>query len=168
MRKLLSLVTVLLLFSSIASAQSRIISGQVRDESGNPLGFVSVKIKGTKTGVAADAQGTFKIKAKTGDILVFSSTGTNPTEVTVGADDVVNAVLKVNNQQLSEVVVTALGIKRAPKELGYATQRIGTTELNQAHVTNAVTGLTGKVAGLQVQTTSNIGFSERQLLLDQK
>lgn len=165
MRKFTSLLTVLMLFSALAFGQNRTITGTVTDEKGDVLPGASVRIKGTRTGVAADNNGQFRILAKTGDILVVSGAGLDATEATVGAGSTIE--IKVNRAVLvgTEVVVTALGQVRQPKELGYSLAKVRASELTQAKVTNLQNGLTGKVSGLNVATTNNGVFADTRLTL---
>jgi len=114
MRKLLSLLTVLLLCTVLATAQTSPVTGQVRDEKGVPVPFATVKIKGSTTGVSADQNGNFKIDVKQGDVLVVSAASFEGAEIKVGSGSTVNVALK-STSLLNEVVVTALGIKRAKK-----------------------------------------------------
>ena len=141
MRRFLSLLTVFMLCGVFALAQGRVVSGKVTNTDGTPVSFATVKVRGTQTGVSADVNGAFSIKVKDGDVLEISGAGFESQRVTVrGNDNVINVQLKAN-VSLSEVVVTALGIKRQSKELGYSTTTIKTEELNQAKVTNVATGL---------------------------
>ncbi len=155
MRRFLSLFTMLMLCGVLAFAQNRVVSGKVTDANGGPVPFATVKIKGTPSGVAADANGVYSIQAKDGDILEISSTGNESQTLKVrGNENVINVQL-TPSKQLSEIVVTALGIKRESKQLGYSTAKINTDELNQAKVTNVATGLAAKVSGLQVNLVNN-------------
>ncbi|HKH60211.1 MAG TPA: TonB-dependent receptor plug domain-containing protein, partial [Flavitalea sp.] len=164
MRKILSLLAVLVLCTVLAFGQSRYITGTVRDNQGEPIPFTSVSIKGTQKGTTSDANGNFRIEAKTGDVLVFTAVGTQVSETTVGAEDVV-AVTLTKTGDLQEVVVTALGVRRQAKELGYATARIRNTELNQAKTINVQNGLTGKVSGLNITTVNSGVFEETKINL---
>jgi TonB-dependent SusC/RagA subfamily outer membrane receptor len=155
MRKFLSLLLVLMAFSFAAMAQTRVITGQVRDAKGDPVPGASVKIKGGAKGTPADANGNFKIQVKSGDILVVSAANAETKEVAVGTSDVINIVIVSKQSQLSEVVVTALGVQRQAKEIGYATARVKTDELTQGKVTNLSSGLSGKVSGLDIRLTNN-------------
>ncbi len=142
--------------SAAAIAQLKPISGKVTDKDGRPIEGASVKVKGKQGGTAANAEGSFTVTAKPGDVLVISSIGFEDVIVKVGAAGTIKVSLTPKAQEASsEVVVTAYGIKRQAKEVGYSTQKINAEELTQAHVTNAATGLTGKVSGLQIQTTNN-------------
>src|SRR5215213_11917953 len=88
MRKILSLLAVLLLFGAMTYAQNKTVTGKVRDEKGDPIPFATVAIKGTKSAVAADANGNFTINVKDGSTLVISSTGFQSREVTVDGNQV--------------------------------------------------------------------------------
>jgi TonB-linked SusC/RagA family outer membrane protein len=164
MRKILSLLAVLVLYTVLAFGQTRYITGQVRDNQGEPIPFTSVTIKGTQKGVTSDANGNFRIEAKTGDVLVFTAVGAQVSESTVGTDNVLTATL-TKTGDLQEVVVTALGVRRQAKELGYATSRIRNAELNQAKTVNLQNGLTGKVSGLAITTMNSGVFEETRINL---
>lgn len=164
MRKILSLLAVLVLLSVLATAQTRLITGQVKDDQGEPIPFATVTIKGTNKGVTTDANGNFRIAATAGDVLVFSAVGAEKSEATVGTADVLSATLKKTGA-LQEVVVTALGVQRQARELGYATTRIRTGELNQAKTVNLQNGLTGKVSGLNITTVNSGVFEESKINL---
>lgn len=100
------------------------------DEKGDPLPGVSISIKGTRTGVSADNNGQFRILAKPGDVLIVSGPGLEPTEVTVGTERTITITVKRIVITGTEVVVTALGITRQRKELGFSTTRISYDELS--------------------------------------
>lgn len=155
MRKCLSLLTVFLLTTALAFGQIKTISGKVVDQQGQPVPFATVKIKGSKSGSSADADGNFSIKAKDGDVLVITGTGFNASEATVAGTGPLSIKVTRKENSLSEVVVTALGVQRQSKELGYSTAKINTEELTQAKVTNIGTGLAAKVSGLQVNLVNN-------------
>ncbi|HVS96482.1 MAG TPA: SusC/RagA family TonB-linked outer membrane protein [Puia sp.] len=154
MRKCLSL-TVFLLAAALAFGQVKTITGKVVDQQGQPVPFATVKIKGSKSGSSADADGNFSIKAKDGDVLVITGTGFNASEATVAGSGPLSIKVTRKENSLSEVVVTALGVQRQAKELGYSTAKINTEELTQAKVTNIGTGLAAKVSGLQVNLDNN-------------
>lgn len=148
------LTLVLALIMQISFAQERTISGTVTDESGLPLPGVSIAIKGTSNGTQTDFDGKFQIKASPTDILVFSFMGMATQELPATSANF-NVILKDDATQLETVVVTALGIKRNPKELSYSTQVVKSDELNQAKAVNAATALVGKVSGLQINTINS-------------
>jgi TonB-linked SusC/RagA family outer membrane protein len=165
MRKIASLFTMLMLFAALAFGQNRTITGTVTDETGAPLPGATVQIKGTRTGVAADNNGQFRILAKTGDVIVVSGAGLEATEVTVGAGSTVSISVKRLVLTGTEVVVTALGQTRQPKELGYSVSKVKAAELTQAKSVNLQNGLTGKVSGLNVQTVNNGVFADTRITL---
>ena len=148
------MVMVVGLFAA-AIAQTRPITGKVIDKDGKPISGASVTIKGTQQGVATETDGTYKINVKSSDILIVSAVSYAPQQLKVGSSKSLSVTLSNQDVVMGEVVVTAYGIKRQPKEIGYSTQRINADEITQSHSTNAANGLTGKVAGLQIQTTNN-------------
>lgn len=155
----------LMLFSALAFGQNRTISGTVTDEKGDPLPGASVRIKGTRTGVAADNNGQFRIQAKTGDVLVVSGAGLKETEATIGAGNTITIAVTREVISGTEVVVTSLGVSRQSKEIGYSTAKVKATELTQAKVVNLQNGLTGKVSGLNVQTVNSGVFGDTRITL---
>ncbi|MEO5945166.1 MAG: TonB-dependent receptor plug domain-containing protein, partial [Chitinophagaceae bacterium] len=155
MRKLLSLLAVLLLFMAIASAQNRSITGQVKDENGKPVPFATVQVKGDLTAVSADAQGIFKINAQTKDVLVFSAVNFSSKEFAVPASGAVNVSLESVAKTETEVVVTALGIRRRPRELGYSVAKVTNAELTNGRSPQIAAGLSGKVSGLVITNANS-------------
>ncbi|WP_290797122.1 SusC/RagA family TonB-linked outer membrane protein [Flavihumibacter sp. UBA7668] len=139
------------------------ISGRVFSKKDNtPLSSISVLVKGSTKGVATDVDGRFRIAAKQGDVLVISGVGITTQEVTVSGtgEIIINAV--TNSNSLNEVVVTALGIRREKKKLGYAIQEVKGEDLTVARESNIVNQLAGKVAGVTVVgSNSGIGGSAR-------
>ena len=133
-----------------------LIKGRVTDAAGNPLQGVNIQVQGTRSGVQTDADGRFSINVSPGTVLQISYVGYENQDVKItaaGADLAI--VMKDLKKVLNEVVVTALGIKRQAKELGYATAKVGNGELNQTKQTNLATELSGKVSGLQINTIDN-------------
>ncbi len=156
MKRNVLLLFLMMVFVHAAQAQTRVISGKVAEKSGDAVPFVTVAVKGEKSSVVAGADGSFGIRAKTGDVLVVTAVGFQTEEATVGTTNVVNITLTKTANTLNDVVVTtALGIQRQAKELGYATTKINNADLTQAKVTNVATGLAGKVSGLQVNLINN-------------
>lgn len=134
-----------------AAQQDNIVRGTVLDERGETLVGVSVIIQGTSTGTATDAKGRFEIRAKRGDVLVVSSIGFITENVTV-TGNTLTVTLKEDSQMLGEVVVTALGLPKQARQVGYATTRVSTDEIERTNTINPVNALQGKVAGLQINT----------------
>jgi len=134
--------------------ESFTLKGFVRDATGQPLIGVSVTLNGSNTGVQTDANGRFAINANINDVLVFSYLGYTKKELTVtGANDI-TIELTEDSKQLSEVVVTSLGIKKERKALGFSATVVKGDELTQARETNVMNDLEGKVAGLNVTPTA--------------
>lgn len=154
MRKKLTLVLIpfLLMFASISMAQTKEVSGKVTDaETLVTLPGVIVKLKGASSAVATDENGNYSISIpQAGGTLTFSFVGYNTKEITVTNQSVVNATLDASSESLSEVVVTALGIKRSEKSVGYATQTVDGDNLTLTKEQNVIGSLAGKVAGVQV------------------
>ena len=137
-------------------AQQIVVSGIVTSNTGESLPGVSVFIKGTKQGTNTDASGRYTIKVPDANsTLSFAFIGYTSKEVLVAGKSTINVVLAEDSHQLGEVVVTALGIKRSSKELGYATQQVSAKDLTQSRPTNLAAGLSGKVSGLQIIQTNN-------------
>ncbi|MCB0474435.1 MAG: SusC/RagA family TonB-linked outer membrane protein [Flavobacteriaceae bacterium] len=143
-------------------AQERTISGTVKDDTG-PLPGVSILIKGTTKGAETDFDGNYSISAKTGDILVFSFVGMATQEITVGTSNTINVLMKTDNI-LEEVVVTALGVSREKKSLGYAAQEVKGDEVSTVKLDNVVNSLSGKVSGVQIKANNNFGGSANFLI----
>ena len=149
----------LALVTQITFAQERAVSGTVSDNTGLPLPGVSVLVKGTKTGTQTDFDGKYTIKAAPSQTLVFSYIGMQSQEVKASAN-VLNVKLKDDSVQLESVVVTAMGIKREKKSLGYATQEVKGDILREGgNSGNMISSLTGKAAGVQVVNSGNFGGS---------
>ena len=155
MRKFLTLSAVLVLCSVLAFAQTKVVTGKVTDQQGQPIPFATIRIKGSKQGVSADAEGNYSIRVNPNQTLIVSGTGISTKEISVGDGTSVNVQVSRSSTNLTEVVVTSLGVQRQSKELGYATAKINNKELTQAKVTDISTGLAGKVSGLQVNLTNN-------------
>ncbi|GAA4317054.1 SusC/RagA family TonB-linked outer membrane protein [Pontixanthobacter gangjinensis] len=163
--KFSSILTLLLAFVvQIAFAQQQTVTGTVTDEDGLPLPGVNVLIKGTSTGTQTDFDGNYSIEAEMGDVIVFSFVGLETAEYTVGNNNNIDAVLKADSAQLDEVVVTALGISRDKKSLGYATQEVDGSQVNTAKEGNFVNSLSGKISGLDIKKSSSIGGSTNVII----
>ena len=138
---------------SLLLAQNITVSGTVNDVSGNVLPGVNIQVKGTKIGTATDFDGKYQITAAQGDILVFSFIGYKTKEMSIiGAS--MNVSLEEDSKQLEEVVVTAFGVKRETRELGYSVTQIKSEDLDITGQTSAISALQGRVAGVQISQTS--------------
>ena len=149
------LIVLLGLVPRLVLAQSP-LSGVVTDDQKQPLPGVSVVIKGTNKGTTTDSDGRFVLTTSPGDVLTISSLGTVAQEVTVGSQANLTVTLLTDNKQLDEVVVTALGVKKEVRKIGYAVQEVNGEDIIRARDPNPITGLTGKVAGLSVGPSAEL------------
>lgn len=156
MRRFLTLFTMLMLCGVLAFAQSRVVTGKVTDADGNPVSFATIKIKGTQTGLSADANGAYSIRVNPGATLVISGASFKESEVPVGTQNVLNTVLEKGGTDLKEVVVTtAFNIKRTSRSTSSNAQVIGADALNPVRNTSVNDALAGKIAGIQVRSQSS-------------
>ena len=146
-----------------AVAQTMKATGVITDASGEPLIGATVMLKGTKRGVTTDVNGRFSIDAPNGSTLIVSYVGMVTREIKVGGKPV-NVTLEGGNA-LDEVVVTALGIKREKKSLGYAVDDINAEELMKNKNTNAINSLAGKIAGVSITQSSGSAGAGSQIIL---
>ena len=159
MRKIISFLTLLLLFTIEGWSQGK-ISGTVKDQNGDLVPYATINVKGTKNSVAADANANFSIAAKTGDVLRISAVGIDNTEVTVGNETILNITVNRSSGNISDVVVTtALGIKRNRNELPYAATTVTPEEITKTNNNNFANSLSGKVPGLQIKINNSLGGS---------
>jgi TonB-dependent SusC/RagA subfamily outer membrane receptor len=163
---LLSVVMVIFLATNVI-AQERTISGRVMaEETGTPVPGVNVILKGTTIGTVSDIDGNYKVNVPAeGGILVFSFIGLATEEVRIGEQSVINMGMTADIRQLTEVVVTAIGVEREQKALGYAVKTVDTDDITRARETNIVNQLAGRVAGAQITSSSGgVGASSRIVL----
>ncbi len=159
MRKFLGLfLGCLFLIGTQAIAQDRTVTGKVTAEDGSVLPGVNISVKGTTRGTTTNGEGTYQIAASSTATLVYSFIGFQNMEITVGSQSTINVSLKTDVNQLNEVVVTALGISRDKKALGYAVQEIKGENLTVARDPNVANALAGKIAGVQVLGQSGAKF----------
>lgn len=128
-----------------------------------PLPGVNVLVKGTNKGTQTDFDGKYSIKANNGETLVFTFVGMKSQEAVVSSNSI-NIKMKDNSVELEGVVVTALGVKREKKSLGYAAQKLEGSDVNQIPTNNFTNNLAGRVAGLEVRRNSNFGGSTNIVL----
>ncbi|HEK20901.1 SusC/RagA family TonB-linked outer membrane protein [Mucilaginibacter sp.] len=143
------------LFPVMLFAQSK-ITGTVTDETKQPLPGVSVMLKGSSLGTTTDVYGRFIINASPGQTLIFKYLGFAEQEATVGTAKNMIITLKGDNKALNEVVVTALGVKKETRRIGYSVQTVNGEDITLARDPNPITGLTGKVAGLSVGPSAEL------------
>ena len=157
----------MVLCATTTLAQERTVSGVVTSaENGEALPGVNVVLKNTTIGTVTDIEGNYRLNVpEEGGTLTFTFIGLESKEVEIGNQSTIDVVLSEDAQQLSEVVVTALGIERDERSLGYAVQEIEGETLNQVSETNVVNSLQGRVAGVQINgNTGGLGGSSRILI----
>lgn len=161
MKKLLLMLSFFLI-ASYSWAQDRTVSGKVVDEDG-PLPGVNVIVKGSTLGTTTDLDGNYKLSVPSdAETLVFTYIGFEKMEVAIGSKSVIDVTLQPDVQQLGEVVVTALGVSREKRSIGYSTQSVDGEKLAESRETNIVNSLQGAVAGVQIQGTQGaMGGSSR-------
>ncbi|MEO7962266.1 MAG: SusC/RagA family TonB-linked outer membrane protein, partial [Ginsengibacter sp.] len=133
-------------------SQAKIITGKVTDDNGNGIPGASLIVRGTTSGISADENGNFSIEVPSSNsVIMFSSVGHETRSVKPGNSSNLTVSLQ-NNANLSEIIVTALGIKREKKALGYSAQEVSGDDLLASRQTNIVNALRGKVAGVQINS----------------
>src|ERR1700676_3636252 len=153
-----ALLIVLLL--PVFALADKIITGQVLSTTDqSPVTGASVLIKGSKKGTSTGIDGKFTIKVNDGDVLVITGVGIIRKEITVGSENDILVRVVTNSRNLSEVVVTATGIRKECKRLGYALQTVDASTLTQAREADPINSLKGNAAGLAINITSEVGHS---------
>jgi TonB-linked SusC/RagA family outer membrane protein len=152
-----TVITIVLLCASpiLLFGQTK-IGGTVTDENKQPLPGVSVLLKGTTKGTVTDLDGRFLFTVEKGQVLTIKFLGYVPRDITIGDQAIYNIALQADSKSLNEVVVTALGVKKETRRIGYAIQTVNGDQLTTARDPNPINGLIGKVAGLSVGATSEI------------
>lgn len=148
------LMFLVMLMAQVTFAQQTTISGTVTDESGVPLPGTNVVEKGTSNGTSSDFDGNYTINASEGATLIFTSLGFTSKEVVLTGQSIINISLVENSEQLGEVVVTALGIRKEQKALGYSLTEVDGDEISTIKQTNAINSLQGKIAGVNITQNS--------------
>ncbi|MGK2860680.1 MAG: SusC/RagA family TonB-linked outer membrane protein [Chitinophagaceae bacterium] len=164
LNRLAVLLPAILFFSLNSAFAQNEIKGVVRDEGNQALPGVSVLVKGSNQGTITDAAGRFTLNAPGNSTLIFSIVGFDEKEISVNNRDQINLQLNVKAADIGEVVVTALGIKKDIKRLGYAVQEVKGADLIKAREPNPINGLVGKVAGLTVGVSPEL-LGRPQILL---
>ncbi len=137
-----------------AIAQSAIVRGRIVDGKNAPIGGVSINVKGTNTGTTSDNEGRYSVNAPANGTLIFSFVNFTSQELPVNGRSTLDITLQQSSQELSNVVVTALGIKRESKALTYAVTQVGGESLTKARELNLGNALSGRVAGVTASSTS--------------
>ena len=159
------LLLMLFLGASVANAQQKQITGKVVSSDNTALSNVSVVVKGTRTSTSTDNKGGFAITAGANQTLTFSLVGYDSKDVRVGNSTTLNVKLSAVDNTLEEVVVTAMDIRRNPKELGYSVQKLKGQDLAETQRNDFVSSLQGRVAGLTINPTSGLAGASNQIVL---
>src|SRR5690606_13179390 len=142
------------------------VSGRVIDVSGEPLIGVNILVKGSGKGTTTDFEGQFTLDdVDDQDVLIISYLGYETQEVSIEGRTSLDIILQENAQTLDEIVVTALGIEREKKALGYSVTEVLGSELARASTVNPITALQGKVAGVQINTTAGGTFGNSRITI---
>ncbi|MEN8226747.1 MAG: SusC/RagA family TonB-linked outer membrane protein [Bacteroidota bacterium] len=158
-KKFLLLMFLFAIFVSSVMAQ-RTVTGMVSDESGEPLLAVTVVVSGTSVGTVTDQNGHFSIDVPDeNSVLIFSFIGMETNEITVGNQTVINVTLMTSSIAMDEVVITALGISREKKSLGYSVGEVDGEALQRVSQENVLNSLAGKVSGVVINSTGGAGSS---------
>jgi len=164
--KLNTILTLFLaLIVQLSFAQEKTISGTITDESSLPQAGVNIVVKGTSTGTQTDFDGNYSISASTGDTLVFSFLGYTTEEKVVGASNTISFGMTPDVEAIDEVVVTALGIRKEEKALGYAVTKVKSDELEQRAEGDVARVLAGKASGVQITAQSGTSGSATNVVI---
>lgn len=144
--------------------QKRNVRGTITDDYGSVVG-ASISVKGTTSGTISDMDGNFSIEVADGQTLVISFIGYIPQEIVINGQTSLNIHLAEDSQALDEVVVTALGMSRDKKALGYAMTELKGEDIARLNTPNPITGLQGKVAGVQIDMGSSGPQSSSRILI---
>ncbi|SIS60931.1 TonB-linked outer membrane protein, SusC/RagA family [Filimonas lacunae] len=143
------------LCASSLMAQNKNVKGKITDDTGKPVPFATIKVKGTKGGVTADSTGNFSIDVREGGILIISSIGFFEQEFAV-TGETASIQLSKSSQTVSEVVVTAFGIRRTDKGLGYSVAKVDPGSLTQKSEPDLLKSMQGKVAGVDIRSSQGV------------
>jgi TonB-dependent SusC/RagA subfamily outer membrane receptor len=152
-------------FLDVSAQEKKQVTGTVKDADGNPVAAATIQEKGTANQVFSDAKGVFKISVAPGATLVISTVGFETMEVKEDGTGLASIQLVADSKELTGVIVTALGIKREKKSLGYAVQEVKGETLVSAKEPNLANALSGKVAGLQVIRSSDGPAGSSKIIL---
>ena len=162
MKKLAVLFLLLIASHAQLLAQNRVVSGKITDSRGAPVSGASVSVRETNVATQTDANGNFTINMGSGRTLVVTSVGYAPKEFRITNEENITLSLDVQSRDLNEVVVTALGISRTQKSLGYSASTLKSEEILKARETNVINSLAGKVAGVRITSQSGtVGGSSK-------
>lgn len=163
-----TVMATLYLFFSMAIVQAqgkKTVSGVISESNGTLVAGATITEKGTNNQVISDVKGKYQISVAPNATLVITSVGYAPYEIRVGKESEYNASLTTEAGNLNEVVVTALGVKRDKKSVGYAIQQVKAEDITKAAPIDLAQGLAGKVAGLNVSTGNGISNASSRIVI---
>ena len=164
--KLRSTFTLLLIFlMQIVFAQEKDITGKVKDNNDIPLPGVNILVKGTTKGTQSDIDGNYSITASVGQVLSFSYLGFETKEFTVGDESTINVLMEESSAVLEEIIVTAQGIKKEKKALGYAVTTVTSDDIQQKPDTDIGRILRGKASGVRITGTGGVSGSGSNIII---
>lgn len=153
-----------ILTMQLGLAQEKTITGVVTDETGLPLPGATVVVENTTRGVSTDFDGNYSIDAAENEVLIFSFVGYTDQKITIGTADSYNVSLQPGNQ-LEEVVITALGIRKETRAVGYSVQNVASEAIDKSNATDALSALTGQVAGVKITNTSGAAGAGSRIVI---
>ncbi|MFL5774189.1 MAG: SusC/RagA family TonB-linked outer membrane protein [Flavisolibacter sp.] len=154
MKRIVTLIPMLMLFCALAFGQTRTVTGTVRDNTGKPVPFATITETGKKNAVTADADGNFSIKVSENAKLTITAAGHENLSADAAGTEF---TLTRKDDNLSEVVVTALGIRRNKNTVPYSAQQISGDDVSQSRSNNFVSSMSGKISGLEVRQGNGLG-----------
>ncbi|MEC3906677.1 SusC/RagA family TonB-linked outer membrane protein [Tamlana sp. 2201CG12-4] len=153
-------------YKTVKKDQQPSVTGSVTDQNGQPLPGATIQVKGTRIGVATDFDGKYSLELPDNSkYLVFSYVGMSTQEIEIGTQSVIDVIMKEDASTLNEVVVTALGLKRQSRELGYATQGVSGESLVQASSPDIITALSGQIAGVNISVPDGVEGSSSRIII---
>ncbi|MEO6346500.1 MAG: SusC/RagA family TonB-linked outer membrane protein, partial [Aquaticitalea sp.] len=164
--KLCGILTVLLLFVvQFSFAQEKTITGKITGQEGLPLPGVNIIVQGTTNGTQTDFDGNYSITASTGQVLLLTYVGLKDQKITVGTSNTLNVTMEEDTAVLDEVVVTAQGIRREKKALGYAVSEVKAEELEQRPDSDVARVLSGKASGIDITAQNGTSGSATNVVI---
>ena len=164
MRKLVLLFMAVLSCSIYASAQSKKVSGTVTSTEGKPIAGVTVVVDGTHVGTSTNADGQYTLDVRKGETLQFSFIGMQTQTIAINDRTTIDVVMQDDAIGLDNVVITALGLTRQERTLGYASSTVRADEIAKGRAADAMSGLIGKVAGMQISSSGGTGTSQKVIV----
>lgn len=161
--KILKVLLPAMLLGLSTMAQEKTVTGTISDQSGLPLPGASIVVQGTTTGTQSDFDGNYSINVAVGQTLLFTYIGQKSQSIVVGASNRIDVQMQEDAEALEEVVVTAFGIERNPKSLGYAVSKVATSDLLENSEPDVLRSFAGKVPGVNVNFSNGVAGAANQI-----